>query len=90
MVVNVHDGSHNPVPNAAVSVQWSGGFTGSATLTTDSSGRCTFVSGVINKNSPSATLTIANITHASLSYNASANHDPDGDSTGTTIVVNRP
>jgi hypothetical protein len=34
--------------------------------------------------------TVNNVTHATLTYNAADNHDPDGDSNGTVIVVNKP
>jgi hypothetical protein len=30
------------------------------------------------------------ISHATLAYNFAANHDPDGDSNGTAITVNKP
>ena len=39
---------------------------------------------------PSVTLTITNATHATLTYDAGANHDPDGDGNGTGIVVVKP
>lgn len=88
--VTVHDGNDNPVSGATVSVQWGGGVSGPTSLTTDANGRCAFVSGSISKAIPSATLSIMNMSHPALSYDASANHDPEGDSNGTTIVVNRP
>ena len=34
--------------------------------------------------------TVTDVTHASLTYDAAANTDPDGDSNGTTIVINEP
>jgi hypothetical protein len=36
------------------------------------------------------TLTITSVTHAALTYDAGANHDPDGDSNGTSITVPKP
>jgi len=33
---------------------------------------------------------VTGVSHASLSYNATANTDPDGDSNGTTISVAKP
>jgi hypothetical protein len=39
----------------------------------------------------SVTFTITGVTHASLTtYDAQANHDPDGDSEGTSVTVIRP
>jgi hypothetical protein len=90
VVVTVHDGAEAPVSGATVSVQWSGGITGTATLMTDATGRCTFVSGNIGKASPTASLTITSITHPTLTYSSAANHDPDADSNGTTITINKP
>jgi hypothetical protein len=39
---------------------------------------------------PSLTFTVTNLSKVGLTYDAGANHDPDVDSDGTTIVVNRP
>jgi hypothetical protein len=36
------------------------------------------------------TLTINSVSMAGFTYQATANHDPDGSSNGTTIRVNRP
>ena len=33
---------------------------------------------------------VNNVTLAGNTYNSSANHDPDGDSNGTTIIVSQP
>ena len=35
-------------------------------------------------------MTVDGVTHGSLSYDAGANTDPDGDSDGTTIFLSRP
>lgn len=89
VVVTMHDGVESPVQGASVAVQWSTGATGTAT--TDANGQCTFtLSNLSRQNTASVTLTIANATHASLSYSAAANHDADGDSNGTSITVTRP
>jgi hypothetical protein len=90
VVVSIDDGNHDSVPGASVSIQWSGGISGTANAVTDANGRCTFTSDTISKQNPNATLTITSVTHASLTYSAAANHDPDGDSNGTSITVARP
>jgi len=90
VVVTIHDGNHDVVPGAAVSIQWSGGITGTTTLTTDSNGQCVFTSGSISKTSSSVTLSITSLSHPVLTYHAAANHDPDGSSNGTSILVNKP
>ena len=90
VVVTIHNGNDAPVPNATVFIQWGGGASGTANLATDANGRCTFISGNISKSSSSATLSITGVNHATLTYSAAANHDPDGDSNGTSITINKP
>lgn len=90
VTISVHDGNHAPVANANVSGSWSSGFGGSASCTTNSSGQCTVRRDVIRNSQTSVTYSVTNVTHSSLSYQSSANHDPDGDSNGTSIVINRP
>jgi hypothetical protein len=90
VVITMHDGNHAPAQGATVSIQWSGGASSSSSAVTDANGRCTFISGNISKQSPNATLTITSASHATLTYFVAANHDPDGDSTGTSITVNKP
>jgi hypothetical protein len=89
VTVVIHDASENPAAGATVSAQWSAGATGTAT--TGANGQGTFtLSNLSKQNTPSVTLTITSVTHPTLTYNAGANHDPDGDSNGTSITVNRP
>jgi hypothetical protein len=38
----------------------------------------------------SATLTVSDISASGFTYNATANADPEGDSTGTVITVAKP
>jgi hypothetical protein len=40
----------------------------------------------IHKRVGSVRLTIDGVSHETLAYGASANHDPDGDSDGTTVA----
>jgi len=89
VTVTMHDGNEGIVAGANVSIQWSTGAT--ATTTTDANGQCAFtLSNLSKQTTPSVTLTITAATHATLSYSAAANHDPDGDSNGTSVVVNKP
>lgn len=87
--VTVEDSNHNPVANATVDGSWSGGASGTGSCVTDANGRCDITSGNINNNQSSATFTVSSVSHGSLSYDAGANHDPDGDSNGTTIIISR-
>ncbi len=86
--IAVHDDSHNPAANATVSGSWSTGGTGSCT--TSASGQCTVSQSGILKKTASVTYTVGNVTHATLTYKSADNHDPDGDSTGTSLTVTKP
>jgi hypothetical protein len=90
VTVTVHDASHNPVANATVFGTWSNGTTGTSTCTTDSNGQCTLTKAEIRNGKNSVTLTVSNVTHTNFTYASSSNHDPDGSSTGTRIVVRKP
>lgn len=90
VTIEVHDTNHGPVSDATVSGTWSNGYSGSAECTTDGNGRCTISTGSIWRSHSSATFTVDDVTHTTLSYQPASNHDPDADSDGTTIVVSRP
>ena len=87
VMILVHDADENPVANVRVSGNWSNGASGSAQCTTSSQGVCTISSGSLNRNLASVTFSISNLSRSGYVYNSSANHDPDGDSNGTTITV---
>ncbi|NPV08344.1 MAG: S8 family serine peptidase [Anaerolineae bacterium] len=89
VTVTVHDAGHAPVASAAVTGTWSDGYSGSASCTTGAGGQCSVSTGAI-KSVPSVTLTVTGVSRDGLTYDAGSNHDPDGDSSGTTISVNRP
>jgi hypothetical protein len=88
--ITVSDNLGNRVSNAVVSGSWSGGYSGSASCTTNSSGVCSVVTGNIANSKRSTTFTVANISDATLSYDAASNSDPDADSDGTSITVYKP
>ena len=93
VAVTAHDVDDAPVSGATVTGTWSAGDTNGRTLscTTDGTGRCTVQSGRLSlATNANVTFTITDVTHAGLTYLPSANHDPDGDSTGTSIVVDAP
>jgi subtilisin family serine protease len=90
VTVTVHDSSHQPVSGATVSFAWSGGYAASGSCVTGSSGTCTAATPNIHKRNGSVTFSVSNVSHASLTYQASNNHDPDGSSNGTTVVVAKP
>ena len=80
--LTVHDSGDAPVAGATVSGKWSNG--GSASCVTDGSGRCD-----VSKTTKDATMTfsVIDLTGSAMTYAAAANHDPDGDSDGTSIVL---
>ena len=80
--VLVLDGSGSPVENAVVDGTWSGGASGSGTCTTDGTGWCLITKGDLKSNVSSATFTVENIGGTDITYDSSANVDPDGGSYG--------
>ena len=90
VTITVHDVNHNPVANATVDGSWSDPASGSDSCTTDASGTCTMSSAKLRSRTGSVTFTVDDVTHATLTYDPADNHDPDGDSDGTSITINRP
>jgi thermitase len=87
VTITVHDADHGPVSDATVTGFWSNGATGSSECTTDADGICAVSQSGILKRVPSVDFTVSHVSHATLDYAAAENHDPDGDSDGTTITV---
>ena len=90
VLVTVHDASHSPVANVTVSGSWTGGFSGAASCVTDLSGQCSLTTSNMNSKKTSVTFTVTSLSHPPDTYDASSNHDPDPDSTGTTITLTKP
>jgi hypothetical protein len=90
VTVTVHNDTHAAVANATVSGTWSGGLTGTGTCVTNASGVCTITSANISTRNASATFTVSSISASGYAYQASSNHDPDGDSSGTTLTITKP
>jgi hypothetical protein len=72
---------------------WSGAFSCTDGGTGDSdaalNGICRFDSGQFPSKDGNASFTVTNVTLDGYSYDSSANHDPDGDSNGTTIQLSK-
>jgi PKD repeat protein len=88
VTVTIHDDSHNSVANATVFGTWSGATSSSVSGTTGSDGTVTFSTGNISSGSI-VIFRVENVMHDILTYDATANHDPDGDSDGTSITVSK-
>ena len=90
VTITIHDDAESPVANATVNGTWSAGATGAGNCVTNGNGQCSMTRNSINRNASSVTFTVTGGTHTSLVYDEGANHDPDGDSNGTAIVVAAP
>lgn len=90
VTVSVHDALEVPVSGVVVSGTWSGGTSGTATCTTSASGTCTLTKSALKSSVASVVFTVNGLARAGYLYGAGANHDPDGDSGGTTLTVTKP
>jgi hypothetical protein len=68
---------------------WNSLAGGPGTCTTGGNGTCVVVSSSLRKKDSVATFTVTGVAAGGLAYSAQ-NHDPDGDSTGTTISIAKP
>mgnify|MGYP006287533825 CR=1 FL=1 len=90
VTVLVHDGSHVAEDGSSVSFSFSGrDVSGSDSCTTGTDGTCSITVSNIRKRTGSVTFDVTDVSDADGSYDATANHDPDGDSDGTSITVNK-
>jgi PKD repeat protein len=87
VTATVHATGEALLANATVTGTWSLG--GSSSCTTNSVGECAVSKASIPNKTHSVTFTVTGVTHATRTYNGVANHDPDGDGTGTAITVSR-
>ena len=91
--ITVHDADHNPLNGATVVGHWSVLGLNSNTCTTGDlggNGTCIMLFPSLKKSVLSVNLTVVSVTMPGRTYDRTLNHDPDGDSNGTTIRVNRP
>jgi PKD repeat protein len=87
VTIAVQDSSESAVTGALVEGAWSNGASGSDSCTTNASGQCSVTVSGLKKNVSSVTWTVTDVTSGVGAYAPGDNHDPDGDSDGTTIVV---
>lgn len=73
-VVTIRDIFDNVVPNATVSITWSGVATGSASGVTGADGKVSFNSARLKSAGP-YTITVTDVTHASFDYNPALNNE---------------
>lgn len=89
VTVTVHDWQNAPISGAVVKGLWSDRNRAGSCMTTDS-GQCQITSDSLRQNIPSVDFTVFGAIHDTWSYQPGDNYDPDGDSTGTVIVVGQP
>jgi hypothetical protein len=88
VTITLHDSKHGPVADATVNGSWSIG--GTASCTTDSTGQCVVSKSAIPRSAKSTVFTIVDVTNSMFLYKSADNHDPDGDSSGSAILVIKP
>jgi len=89
--VTVHDANHVPINGATVSGAWSTSGLASDVCTTGEGGgdgTCIFLFPSLRKRS--VAFTVTSVVMPGQTWQASADHDPDGDSDGKTITVIKP
>ena len=90
VTITVHDASHGVVSGAKGNGNWSNGATGNASCTTNAAGQCTVIKTRLRLNVNSVRFNVTKVTKSGMTYSAASNHDPDSDSNGTYIIVNKP
>jgi hypothetical protein len=88
VAVSVATSAGGHVDGASVQGAWSTGV--QVSCTTGSAGTCTVDLTGLLKRDGSVQFEVTDVTAAPLTYDSSANGDPDGDSDGTTITVLKP
>jgi thermitase len=84
--VYVHDENHVAVDGGTVLGRWSNGSSGQCTI---SAGECLVVGNTEPKNTRVVNFDVTGITVSGSDYQSADNHDPDGDSDGTSIAVTK-
>jgi subtilisin family serine protease len=90
VTIRIDSTTHGGLGSAVVSGQWSGGATGTASCTTKNNGTCTVQLSRLAAGVAGVTFTVTSVSRSGWTYDAGANHDPDGSSDGTSILVPRP
>ncbi|HEU5184594.1 MAG TPA: CARDB domain-containing protein [Gemmatimonadaceae bacterium] len=91
--ITVHDANHQPLNGVTVVGRWSRSGLNSNTCTTGDgggNGTCIVLFPSISLGASQIRFTVSSATRTGFTYESAANHDPDGDSNGTAIIVRRP
>jgi PKD repeat protein len=87
--IQLHKANDDPAAGVTVSGNWSNGANGSDSCVTAEDGRCTISKANLKSNVSSVMFTVNDAVKANTSYDSAANHDPEADSNGTSIMINR-
>ena len=89
VTITAQDESDQAVDGVLVTGYWSTGISGSDQCTTGTTGpgQCEIVKRNLKNNVSSVTFTVSDLNGSDSSYDGISNHDPDGDSNGTTIII---
>jgi hypothetical protein len=90
VVLTLHNGTENPIAGATISGLWGNGASGSGSCMTDTNGQCSISILGLRNSISSVSFTFTSVTKSGYTYQVGSNHDPDGDSNGTAIVVAKP
>ena len=90
VTIGIHDATHKAVVGATISGAWSNGTSGTSTCVTVTSGRCTVSKTGLVASTGSVRFNVKTVAAPGYVYAPARNHDPDGESTGTSIVVSKP
>lgn len=91
VTATVHGADESPLNGATVTITATvNGTSHTSSCTTGSDGRCAVSLPGIRKYIKGATFAVTDGTHAVETYSSEDNHDPEGDSDGTTITVAKP
>ena len=77
VTITAHDSGHRLVANVTVSGSWSGDG-GTGFCTTNGGEQCAVSKSLIPKRPASMSFAVINMTHPTLTYASTDNHDPDG------------
>jgi len=88
ITIFTHDPSEALLPGIVVTGRWNSSSL-TVSCTTGTNGACTIAKRWTSSRA-SVTFTVVSLAGSGKTYEAGDNHDPDGDSTGTSITVTRP
>jgi len=91
VTITAHDARHDLLNGVTVRGSWGGALTGECTTgEAGGNGTCSVVYAAIPTTTWLAAFSVSSMTRSGYTYKLAANHDPDGSSNGTSIVLRRP